>query len=152
MSRCNLCYQTGHSRRTCNQWQFIYAHPNSSFGSTTPPHSTSLLDPGAPIRLSRQLTPDFSPLDPPSPILFPSLDSPSLDSPSPFNTTLLIDRAPSSFHSDSCPICFDSFSQTDLFITRCGHQFHGTCILAHLLSRSSNHNCPTCRSLLHYTR
>jgi DNA-directed RNA polymerase subunit RPC12/RpoP len=32
-----------------------------------------------------------------------------------------------------------------LFVTRCGHQFHGTCMLNHITSSNTNNHCPSCR-------
>lgn len=44
-----------------------------------------------------------------------------------------------------CPICMEDLKQTDLLITRCGHQFHGTCMLQHM---KKHDNCPMCRGVL----
>ena len=44
-----------------------------------------------------------------------------------------------------CPICMEDLKQTDLLITRCGHQFHGTCMLRHM---KLHDNCPMCRGVL----
>ena len=49
------------------------------------------------------------------------------------------------FHTDTCSICMEDLSATDLFITRCGHQFHGTCMLNHITIRNTNNDCPVCR-------
>ena len=48
--------------------------------------------------------------------------------------------------TDSCAICLDKLSNVDLFVTRCGHQYHGTCMISHI---KKNDNCPLCRGLLH---
>lgn len=48
--------------------------------------------------------------------------------------------------TDSCAICLDILSSVDLFVTRCGHQYHGTCMIQHI---KKNDNCPLCRGLLH---
>ena len=48
--------------------------------------------------------------------------------------------------TDSCAICLDKLSNVDLFVTRCGHQYHGTCMIQHI---KKNDNCPLCRGLLH---
>ena len=45
----------------------------------------------------------------------------------------------------NCPICMEDLKQTDLIITRCGHQFHGTCMLKHMRKHD---NCPMCRGVL----
>lgn len=47
--------------------------------------------------------------------------------------------------SDDCPICMDSLLKTDLFTTRCGHMFHGSCMITHL---KLHNNCPMCRGIL----
>lgn len=47
--------------------------------------------------------------------------------------------------TDDCPICMEDLHKTDLFVTRCGHQFHGTCMLRHM---KLNDNCPMCRGRL----
>ena len=44
-----------------------------------------------------------------------------------------------------CPICMEDLKQTDLLVTRCGHQFHGTCMLRHM---KLHDNCPMCRGVL----
>ena len=49
------------------------------------------------------------------------------------------------FHADTCSICMEDLKPTDLFVTRCGHQFHGTCMLNHITIRDTNNDCPTCR-------
>jgi len=48
-------------------------------------------------------------------------------------------------HSDECPICMESLLKTDLFTTRCGHMFHGSCMITHLKHKNS---CPMCRGIL----
>jgi len=47
--------------------------------------------------------------------------------------------------TDDCPICMEDLHKTDLFVTRCGHQFHGTCMIRHI---KLNDNCPMCRGVL----
>ena len=47
--------------------------------------------------------------------------------------------------NDDCPICMEDLKQTDLLVTRCGHQFHGTCMLRHM---KTHDNCPMCRGVL----
>ena len=49
------------------------------------------------------------------------------------------------FHADTCSICMEDLKPTDLFVTRCGHQFHGTCMLNHITSSNTNNHCPSCR-------
>jgi hypothetical protein len=61
----------------------------------------------------------------------------------PSNTLVDIVKLPC--HSNDCPICMEDLLQTDLFVTRCGHQFHGTCMIQHI---KHNDNCPMCRGVL----
>jgi len=49
------------------------------------------------------------------------------------------------FHTETCSICMEDLKPTDLFVTRCGHQFHGTCMLNHITSSNTNNHCPSCR-------
>ena len=49
------------------------------------------------------------------------------------------------FHAETCSICMEDLKPTDLFVTRCGHQFHGTCMLNHITSSNTNNDCPICR-------
>ena len=48
-------------------------------------------------------------------------------------------------HIDECPICMEDLLSTDTFTTRCGHMFHGTCMLIHTKLHDS---CPLCRGVL----
>jgi len=48
--------------------------------------------------------------------------------------------------SNECIICFDELLSTDVFTTRCGHMFHGTCMIKHI---KHHDNCPMCRGVLH---
>lgn len=50
--------------------------------------------------------------------------------------------------TNDCPICMEDLHKTDLFVTRCGHQFHGTCMIQHI---KLHDNCPMCRGLLFQT-
>lgn len=49
------------------------------------------------------------------------------------------------FPREDCPICMDDIKKTDSFTTRCGHMFHGTCMLQHM---KHNNDCPCCRGIL----
>jgi ATPase subunit of ABC transporter with duplicated ATPase domains len=44
-----------------------------------------------------------------------------------------------------CPICMEELTQTDLFVTRCGHSYHGGCLMKHL---TRHDNCPCCRGVI----
>lgn len=48
-------------------------------------------------------------------------------------------------HTTDCPICMEDLKKTDVMVTRCGHQFHGTCMLRHM---KIHDNCPMCRGVL----
>ena len=59
--------------------------------------------------------------------------------------TQLVDCVKHPCESTDCPICMEDFQGTDLFVTRCGHQFHGTCMIRHM---KLHDNCPMCRGVL----
>jgi hypothetical protein len=61
------------------------------------------------------------------------------------NNVPLIDCAEEPCKTEDCPICMEELKQTDILITRCGHQFHGTCMIRHM---KLNDNCPMCRGVL----
>jgi hypothetical protein len=78
-------------------------------------------------------------------ILFPLFD----EEETPTHTSMpLANPVAEPFQCDTCPICLEHLLHTDLFITRCGHQFHGTCMLNHITSRYTTDTCPTCREHL----
>jgi len=64
----------------------------------------------------------------------------------PIEPTKLVDCVLQPCSTDSCAICLDKLSSVDLLVTRCGHQFHGTCMIQHFKKKN---NCPLCRGLLH---
>jgi len=95
---------------------------------------------------------DISPIRPT--VLFPEWDSED-------DTTMLdiqplqvsfsnklVDCVQEPCKTNDCPICMEDLHKTDLFVTRCGHQFHGTCMIRHI---KLNDNCPMCRGLLFQT-
>ena len=61
------------------------------------------------------------------------------------NSVPLIDCVEKPCQTDDCPICMEDLKQTDLLVTRCGHQFHGTCMIRHMRLHD---NCPMCRGVL----
>lgn len=71
-----------------------------------------------------------------------SLDD-SMDKPISYPKLVDCVEEPCQIHD--CPICMEDLKQTDLIITRCGHQFHGTCMLRHM---KTHDNCPMCRGVL----
>ena len=60
----------------------------------------------------------------------------------------LVDCVEEPCQSTDCPICMDDLHKTDLFVSRCGHQFHGTCMVRHM---RQNDTCPMCRGVLFTT-
>ena len=64
----------------------------------------------------------------------------------PIENTKLVDCVEHPCSTDNCAICLDKLSNVDLFVTRCGHQYHGTCMIQHIKKKD---NCPLCRGLLH---
>jgi hypothetical protein len=66
--------------------------------------------------------------------------------PTPLATsTQLVDCVKEPCKALDCPICMEDFQKTDVFVTRCGHQFHGTCMIRHMKQYD---NCPMCRGVL----
>jgi hypothetical protein len=61
------------------------------------------------------------------------------------NYPTLINCAEEPCKTEDCPICMEELKQTDILITRCGHQFHGTCMIRHMRLHD---NCPMCRGVL----
>ena len=57
----------------------------------------------------------------------------------------LVDCVDKPCHIDECPICMEGINLVDTFTTRCGHMFHGTCMLIHTQTKK---NCPICRGTL----
>ena len=95
---------------------------------------------------------DISPIRPN--VLFPEWDSEDdtsfLDTYihlPPFSNKL-VDCVQEPCKTNDCPICMEDLHKTDLFVTRCGHQFHGTCMIQHI---KLHDNCPMCRGLLFQT-
>ena len=43
---------------------------------------------------------------------------------------------------DTCPVCFESFGDTNYIVTKCNHKFCNTCLFKSL---SHNSCCPMCR-------
>ena len=49
----------------------------------------------------------------------------------------LVDCVDKPCHIDECPICMEDLNLVDTFTTRCGHMFHGTCMLIHTQTKKS---------------
>ena len=63
-------------------------------------------------------------------------------------STPLVDCVKEPKEARDCPICMEDFQKTDVFVTRCGHQFHGTCMIRHIKQHDT---CPMCRGVLFST-
>ncbi len=61
------------------------------------------------------------------------------------NLATLVDCVEEPCATDDCPVCMEQLKKTDLFVSRCGHQFHSTCMIIHL---KKHDNCPMCRGVL----
>jgi hypothetical protein len=48
--------------------------------------------------------------------------------------------------NECCSICMDKINYANYTITRCGHNFHSSCIFK--MIKSNNNNCPICRTVL----
>ena len=57
----------------------------------------------------------------------------------------LVEYANEPCSAKDCAICMENLTSVDLMITRCGHQFHSTCMITHLKRQD---NCPLCRGIL----
>ena len=57
----------------------------------------------------------------------------------------LVECANEPCSAKDCAICMEDLTSVDLMITRCGHQFHSTCMITHLKRQD---NCPLCRGIL----
>ena len=79
------------------------------------------------------ILPDLEPIFP--------IEKPMIPSP-------LVECVKEPCHSTQCPICLENLQNIDLLVTRCGHQFHGTCMIQHLRLHD---NCPYCRGTLFTT-
>jgi hypothetical protein len=83
--------------------------------------------------------------------LFERVTSTHIDTPAtpiihfPVITKELVECVAKPCHADECPICMETLKLVDTFTTRCGHMFHGTCMLIHT---QRNDSCPMCRGNL----
>ena len=68
-----------------------------------------------------------------------------LDEPVKQNVAALVDCVEEPCVATDCAICMEDLTKTDLFVSRCGHQFHSTCMVVHI---RRNDNCPMCRGVL----
>jgi len=169
---CTLCGSQGHNRRTCQQWQILEAvrQAEAETGNRrneeqilhTPDNSITYIDLSiintpsniftTPIQtigrtfVPTQLFPD-SDYIPFNDSLFGDDSDDSLPDLYPITkaTATLIECVEKPCHTEDCPICMEDLKETDLLVTRCGHQFHGTCMIRHM---KIHDNCPMCRGVL----
>lgn len=169
---CTICGIDGHNRRTCQHWTILEALRREDMAVVTPPSSLtdirfdlsyspstrnrrpigSILDtPDShiiPRSLLRELdNVDFSSIFSDSDTEFDSLPDlePMFDAPVKRIAVALVACVDEACQSTECPICMDDLQKTDLFVSRCGHQFHSTCMVRHM---RQNDNCPMCRGVL----
>lgn len=165
MPCCGICGNQGHNRRTCQQWQILEAmrHAEEEVSMIHTPQATVTDINYTPVlfetpndrNVSRSLFEELENID--LNTLFLDTDS-DLDSlPELISTYSLDDSMDKTVYlplvncveepcqATDCPICMEDLKQTDLIITRCGHQFHGTCMLQHMKKYD---NCPLCRGVL----
>ena len=162
IQRCNYCVQRSrHASYTgfLNNLMFNDAEPEEvvspSINIVTPPRTPERM-----VRADTMYTtPSTRNRTPVAP--FPPVDSSTTQRALHFTPTILFplndeemptrtfrqlpDPVAQPFESDACSICMEALQPTDLFVTRCGHQFHGTCMLNHITSSNTNNHCPSCR-------
>jgi len=173
---CTFCRTRGHNRRTCQSYLTVITdesnHTITNRDESSPPipeymfdrtpeqnynyvpSVTSITIPASEINIDNNLT-DYSPLpmrlladwfdsdDDTLPDLEPifPIEKPKIPSP-------LVECVKEPCHSTQCPICLENLQNIDLLVTRCGHQFHGTCMIQHLRLHDI---CPYCRGTLFTT-
>ena len=57
----------------------------------------------------------------------------------------LVTQCEQPYEATDCGICMEELKNTNKFITRCGHQFCGCCMITHMRTQDF---CPTCRGIL----
>lgn len=173
---CTFCGETGHNRRTCQQWSLIEATRregeiirnenirrendmiyNSTPPITPPPHSP----PGAPRRggegrVNRVVTIHHD--NNPSGILTLINEAANIETERNLlrefdiatlttyhENKILVTQCEQPFEATDCGICMEELKQTNKFVTRCGHQFCGCCMIRHMRTQDF---CPSCRGVL----
>ncbi len=152
---CAFCGLEGHNRRTCEQWRnisnnattvtthetinhiHIYNTPTTPLPTTPPTTPPTLLrrrirDTTTPTNIINYFV-DRTPM---------TIDELTTYSPEKPSLVLQVDKP---IQTDDCPICMESLYNTNKFITRCGHQFCGDCMITHI---RHHNNCPCCRGTL----
>lgn len=171
---CTFCGEEGHNRRRCQQWSLIEAarRESENIGYQTPPPNTPALSSPPHLHPTRTWShysaPTATATEPIETVFLNLTDQNLLNindhyhdniernllnefdialslsqHPPPSQNLAPISLQP--IETTDCPICMDQLKQTNKFITRCGHQFCGCCIIKHLRT----HNfCPSCRGIL----
>ena len=73
-----------------------------------------------------------------------TLDPPTFGAPLTQKKTLAT-QCEEPYEATDCGICMEELKNTNKFITRCGHQFCGCCMITHMRTQDF---CPTCRGIL----
>ena len=73
-----------------------------------------------------------------------TLDPPTFGAPLTQKKTLAT-QCEQPYEATDCGICMEELKNTNKFITRCGHQFCGCCMITHMRTQDF---CPTCRGIL----
>ena len=51
--------------------------------------------------------------------------------------------------SNVCPICCENIEENDVVKTKCGHEFHFSCLLKNMeKNKATGNKCPLCRKEL----
>ena len=78
--------------------------------------------------------------------LLREFDLATLDPPTaPLSKKKLVTQCEQPYEATDCGICMEELKNTNKFITRCGHQFCGCCMITHMRTQDF---CPTCRGIL----
>ena len=78
--------------------------------------------------------------------LFREFDLATLDPPTAsLSKKKLATQCEQPYEAINCGICMEELKKTNKFITRCGHQFCGCCMITHMRTQDF---CPTCRGIL----
>ena len=62
------------------------------------------------------------------------------------STTTIATTTDNSSPIDSCPICYDEITNTNVVVTECNHKFHTSCLM-NSVSRNG-FGCPLCRGAM----
>ena len=171
---CTLCGQEGHNRRTCQTWGYLEVMRREQIAMEmeqtpviSPPETPPYPPPapiriniggqgrvGQPIRVSRTYRAIYSATNDMSVVglriernLLPDFESNSTtnDMFEDSNLKKLVTQCEQPFEATDCGICMEELKKTNKFVTRCGHQFCGCCMIRHMRTQDF---CPSCRGVL----